>query len=332
MNYYSALYIPQEEIKPITVNNEEKSRIQCTLSGALKQAKVSRENLNLSDLSKNLTLMATTEMTQRYVTAALSKIISGEPITSKTVLDTLFNTYAPAFNGMLEQMGYNSIMQMKYAAQAGTLNVPNFLTGFSNSLAVAAEIFLNDSRMQKYGEELPIDVVESFKSVYKNLVAVHPYSEGVEIHDYIKSLGNVDLELKGHVRNNAAELSGLGDFSNKINDARVLKKPIILRIGKTIYENVLIIDYVPIITNIYDISFTLNLSYNSFLGRHSRRNSKGYHIINAGVNQEIVNMLAKENYAGEGKVEEVTLEDMAMIEVFKKAMNISKVKVQGQNV
>lgn len=332
MNYYSALYIPYEQEKPITEDKAARARIQSALSGALKKAKVSRNNFSLPDLSKNLTILATTELTQRYVVAGLSSIINGEPITSKTVLDTLFNTYAPAFNGMLEQMGYNSLIQMKNAVSAGSINVANFLQGFSRSLAVVTETFFNDTKMEKYGEELPIDVVESFKSEYKSNVAVHPFSEGVHIADYIKNIGSVKLIIKAHVRNNAAEIWSMGDFSNKINDARVMKKPVVFRIGRTIYENVLITEYTPLITNIYDLSFTLNLSYNSFLGRSSRRNSKGYHIINANVNQEIVNMLAQEEYVGQGKVEEVTIEDTAMIEAFKKAMNLTKVKVQGEYI
>ena len=109
MNYYSALYIPQEKIKPITSDPAAVSRIKDTLAAAMQKANVNQLNYNLTNLSKNMAIMATTELTQRYVAAAVSKIISGEPITSRTLLDTLFNTYAPAFNGMLEQMGYKNI-------------------------------------------------------------------------------------------------------------------------------------------------------------------------------------------------------------------------------
>ena len=186
--------------------------------------------------------------------------------------------------------------------------------------------------MEKYGEELPIDVVEKFESTYENNIAVHPYSEGVHIRDYIKSIGEVKLTIYAHVRNNAAGIWSMSDYSNKLRDAMDQKKMIIFRIGRTIYENVLIKRYKPIITNIYDLYFEMDLSYNRFLGHSSRRNSKGYHIINANVNQEVVNMLAQEEYVGQGKVEEVTIEDTAMIEAFKKAMNLTKVKVQGEYI
>ena len=332
MNYYSALYIPQNKIKEMPVDNNAKSRIQRTLSGALKKAKINPLQYNLHNLSKNMTIMAATELTQRYAAGAVSKIISGEPITSRTVLDTLFNTYAPAFNGMLEQMGYNNITQMYDAARAGTLNVPNFLNGFSRTLAVVTETFFNDYKIDRYGEELPIDVVEEFVSEYENKVAVHPYSEPLDIRDYIKKVGKVTIKLKAHVRNNTAEIWSIGDFSNKLRDAMDQKKFVIFRIGKTIYENVIIARYKPIISNIYDLYFEMDLVYNRFLGRESRRNSRGYHIINAGLNRDLMNMLASEEYIGQGKVEELTIEDTGLIEGIKKVLNRTTIKVQGQDV
>ena len=332
MNYYSALYIPQEKIKPITSDPAAVSRIKDTLAAAMQKANVNQLNYNLTNLSKNMAIMATTELTQRYVAAAVSKIISGEPITSRTLLDTLFNTYAPAFNGMLEQMGYNSITQMRDAARAGILNVPNFLNGFSNTLAVVTETFFSDSQIEKYGEEIPIDVIEQFESEYESQVAAHPFAEGVDIRDYVKNLGEVKMKILAHVRNNTGRMWSIGDFSNKILDAMDQKRPVLFRMGKDIYENVLITYYKPTITNIYDISFEMKLSHKRFLGRKSRVKNGGYRVMNGTVRDEIAYMFASEEYIGEGKVEEVTIEDTALIEGIKKALGLLTVKVQGQDV
>ena len=77
-----------------------------------------------------------TAFTQRYAAGALSKIINGEAVTNKTMLDSLFNTYAPALNAGLAQSGFNSLVEMRNAVQAGNgnINVPNFIQGFSNGL------------------------------------------------------------------------------------------------------------------------------------------------------------------------------------------------------
>ena len=272
------------------------------------------------------------EFVQRYATGALTKIINGEPITNKTMLDSLFNTYAPAFNATLEQTGYNSVMQMKDAAAHGTINVSTFLSGFSNGLNAIQEErdFLH--RSQKYGEEIPIDVVSSFKSEYANDVAVHTFDEKTDIRDYIKSLGEVVLTIMGHAMNNSAEMWAIGDYINKLHDAMSQKTPVVFRIGKTIYENVIIKKFTPTITNIYDLSFELQLGYNHYLARESTHTEKGYHIISGDANQTVKNMLATPEYIGPGLVEEVTLEDRGIIEAVKKVLNRKEIRVNGQTV
>lgn len=211
-----------------------------------------------------------TEFLQRYATGALTKIINGEAITDKTMLDSLFNTYAPAFNATLEQTGYNSIQQMKDAAANGTINVSTFLSGFSNGLNAIQEERDFLLRRQKYGEEIPIDLVTKCDYDYELKVAEHPHTFGKDIMDYIKDLGTVDLMVSAHVKNESAEVWNINDYSNKLTDAMVRKSPVVFRIGNTIYENVIIVEYHPIITNINDISFDITLRYNYLYARESK--------------------------------------------------------------
>ena len=332
MKAEAAIYLPIEDVKEQMPDYEFAEKANSEISTTLFNAHIQKLYINTRDFCKNLSYYSKTELAQRYILGALTNIINGEPVTNRTMLDSLFNTYAPALNATLEQTGYNSITAMKDAAMAGNINAANFITGFANGLNAIEEEKDLLLRNPKYGDEIPIDIVEMCKFGYNMPAVEHKVPLGKSAIDYIKDISPVNMEINAHVKNEYAEVWAMNDFSNKIVDAMMKKEFVIFRIGKTIYENVLITDYIPTITNIYDISFTLKLSYNSFLGRSSRRNSKGYHIINANVNQEIVNMLAQEEYVGQGKVEEVTIEDTAMIEAFKKAMNLTKVKVQGEYI
>ena len=332
MKAEAAIYLPIEDVKEQTPDYEFAERANSEISTTLFNAHIQKLYINTRDFCKNLSYYSKTELAQRYILGALTNIINGEPVTNRTMLDSLFNTYAPALNATLEQTGYNSITAMKDAAMAGNINAANFIAGFANGLNAIEEEKDLLLRNPKYGEEIPIDIVEMCKFGYNMPAVEHKVPLGQNAIDYIKDISPVNMEIDAHVKNEYAEVWAMNDFSNKIVDAMLKKEFVILRIGKTIYENVIITDYIPTITNIYDISFTLKLSYNSLLGRSSKRNSKGYHIINANVNQEVVNMLAQEEYLGQGKVEEVTIEDTAMIEAFKKAMNLTKVKVQGEYI
>ena len=96
--------------------------------------------------------------------------------------------------------------------------------------------------------------------------AAHKVPLGQNAIDYIKDISPVKMEIDAHVKNEYAEVWAMNDFSNKIVDAMMKKEFVILRIGKTIYENVIIFGHEPQITNIYDISFKLKLSYGYNLG------------------------------------------------------------------
>ena len=332
MKAEAAIYLPIEDVKEQSPDYEFAEKANSEISTALFNAHIQKLYINTRDFCKNLSYYPKTELAQRYILGALTNIINGEPVTNRTMLDSLFNTYAPALNATLEQTGYNSITAMKDAAMAGNINAANFIAGFANGLNAIEEEKDLLLRNPKYGEEIPIDIVEKCKFGYNMPAVEHKVPLGQNAIDYIKDISPVNMEIDAHVKNEYAEVWAMNDFSNKIIDAMMKKEFVILRIGKTIYENVIITDYIPTITNIYDISFTLKLFYNSFLGRSSKRNSKGYHIINANINQEVANMLAQEEYLGQGKVEEVTIEDTALIEAFKKAMNLTKVKVQGEYI
>ena len=76
------------------------------------------------------------------------------------------------------------------------------------------------------------------------------------------------------------------------------EESIIFRVGKSIYENCIITSYQPTITNIYDISFTMVLSYNHKMNLQSEE-ANGYRVIKPNpYNKELKNLCATEKYLG----------------------------------
>ena len=206
----------------------------------------------------------------------MAKIINGEPVTNKTMLDSLFNTYAPALNAGLAQTGFNSLVEMRNAVQAGNnINVPNFIQGFSNGLSVIQDMSIE--KPSKYGEEVPIDVVDQIVYSYKTKTPTQKISENDVIKKYIANLDPAEIALKAHIKNENAELWNINDFNNKIIDVMINKKEIIFRLGKSIYENCIISSFTPTIDSIYAINITVGIiiNYNSLVGAsYSRGNNR----------------------------------------------------------
>ena len=196
-----------------------------------------------------------TEFTQKYVTAALSYVMQGKAIKSESMLDELFNTFAPALNMSLTQTSYNSLAEMRTAMKSGTVvNAANFIEGLSAGFAAFVEDNAKIS-YSKYGEEIPIDVVTSLEYSYSSEAPKHRIMANTESVDYISMNKDIELTIKGHFKNGDAELWSANELSNKIVDLMINKKLVYFRAGKSIYEDCIITSYKPEIKNIYDISF-----------------------------------------------------------------------------
>lgn len=309
----AAFYIPNDNIAAKKVNEEASEKSRGMLLSALKNQHTEIQNFDLKKMCDNLTLQGKVEFVQRYATGALTKIINGQPITCKTMLDSLFNTYAPAINASLAKSGYNSVMAMKDAAAHGTINASSFLGAFNSGLIAVDETSKSNTLFEKYGEEIPIDVVEKCDYAYA-LKAPEQKTESDKRTDNIGSLEQIEITLTGHIKNKNAELWEMNDFSYKLADAMAEKQPVVLRIGKTIYEDIILVKYVPSITNINEIKFVATLNF-AYAARRSSAYDKdtGYNIITNKTDKIVSSLTSSPQYVGSYPAEVITRTDTTAI-------------------
>ena len=302
---YAAFYLPPEKREEAIPDPKESRYIKDTLKAAWKNFKgdVSGTIRDYEDyfdeIGDNMDIQCGTAFTQRYAAGALSKIINGEAVTNKTMLDSLFNTYAPALNAGLAQSGFNSLVEMRNAVQAGngSINVPNFIQGFSNGLNTVKDATFRED-ISKYGEEIPIDVITKCVYEYKRTIAQQKIDEKIDLSQYVGNLDPVTITINANVKNENAELWNINDFSNKIMDLFMKEESIIFRAGKSIYENCIISSYIPTITSIYDISFEIKLKYDYSMNLKSQE-ADGYMIMNPNpTNKKLANKYSEEVYGG----------------------------------
>ena len=167
------------------------------------------------------------------------------------------NTYAPALNAGLAQTGFNSLVEMRNAVEAGNINVANFVQGFSNGLSVVQQMSVE--KPAKYGEEIPIDVVTQLDYTYNLKTPTQTVSDRELITNYITNLDPITCTMMCKIRNENAELWNINDFNAKIVTAMTNKTEIYFRVGKSIYENCIIISYEPQIMSIHKIDATIKV-------------------------------------------------------------------------
>ena len=270
---YASFYLPSEETevkypdKELTDRNSLYMRCKCSKSRYVS----TEESSYMQNIAENMDLQGVTATVQRYATCVLSDILLNQPVKDQKMLDYLFNSYAPALNLTLAQSEFNSLQEMYNAALAGQINVANFVQGFSNSMSAVTEQ-MRQENYTKYGEELPIDVVEEFNVNTEKGIARHKVDM---ISEYVTQIQDIRLILVGYIKNENAQFWRSCDYINKLISMQDKQIHIILRIGSDFYEECVLEKMDVKITNIYSIKITANLLYNFYVGNYSREKKEG---------------------------------------------------------
>ena len=154
---------------------------------------------------------------------------------------------------------------MYNAALAGQINVANFVQGFSDSMSAVTEQ-MRQENYTKYGEELPIDVVEKFNFKTEKEIGSRKVPIGAV---YVTQITDMRLVLIGHIKNENAQFWRSGDYINRLIFMQDKQIHIILRIGSDFYEECVLEEMEAEITNIYSIKVTVTLKYNFYAGNYS---------------------------------------------------------------
>lgn len=239
---YAAIYIKPEKPKAGVVNAVKASTIQGQLKQAFNSAKNNIKNFDLKSFANNLTLEGATDFTQKYATAGLTKIINGEPITSQSMMDGLFNGFAPAIDMTAVQMGYNSVKEMQVAVKNGNINVANFMQGFSGALSTVVNNKKQAADYSYLGDEITIDMIID---IDRQNIAETPdrrVQSGQVYNEYIHILPKV-LSFSGKIKDGGKYTAD--EYEEILDGVFQSKKPFTFRAGEKVFENYVFTSFIP---------------------------------------------------------------------------------------
>ena len=239
---YAAIYIKPEKPKLGVVNSIKATTIQGQLKQAFNSARNNIKNFDLKTFANNITLEGVTDFTQKYATAGLTEIINGNPITNKTMLEALFNGYAPAIDMTAVQMGYNSVKEMQNAIKSGNINVANFIQGFSGALSTVINNKKQATDYTYLGDEITIDMVID---IDRQNIAETPdrrVQSGQVYNEYIHILPKV-LSFSGKIKDGGKYTAD--EYEEILDDVFQSKKPFTFRAGEKVFENYVFTSFIP---------------------------------------------------------------------------------------
>lgn len=255
---YSAFYVKSENQKQKLPNPKQSQSIKDQLQNAYKSFTNSVQNFDLKQMAQNINLQSATTFTQRYSIAALQHIINGVPVTNQTMLDSLFNGLAPALGVTAAQTGYNSLAQMANAVQAGNINVPQFMEGLSNGLNIVRDSSSGLDDYSKYGEEIPIDLTQSFGENHQMETPDRRVQSGQTYNEYYHILPLL-LEVTGLIKDNKTFTAH--EFADRLTEVANSLKPFTFRSGKKVYENYVFTNFTPRRETENGITFDCEIKY-----------------------------------------------------------------------
>ena len=304
---YAAFYIKKDNKVTNPVNAVQANGIKAQLSAAFSNAKNTLQNFDISQMANNINLQSATEFTQKYAVSALTMVINQRPVTNQMMLDSLFNGLAPALNITAAQTGFNSIMEMKNAIQAGNINVANFMQGLSNGLSIVTDTMTGAQDYSKYGEEIVIDLLTEFTRAYIAETPDRRVQSGQTYNEYVHNLP-LTLPFTGIIKDGLNYTAH--EFADRLEQIMLSKEPFTFRAGTKIFENYVFTSFTSRIQTENGVQFDaeikvihegdvefvkVNIPKQTSAGKSSGSRKQ---TTNTTKTQSIANKTSQQNYAG----------------------------------
>lgn len=307
---YAAFYIKKDNKVTNPVNAVQANGIKAQLSAAYNSAQNTLQNFDITQMANNINLQSVTEFTQKYAVGALTMVINQRPVTNQMMLDSLFNGLAPALNITAAQTGFNSIMEMKSAIQAGNINVANFMQGLSNGLSIVTDTMTGAQDYSKYGEEIVIDLLTEFTRAYIAETPDRRVQSGQTYNEYVHNLP-LTLPFTGIIKDGLNYTAH--EFADRLEQIMLSKEPFTFRAGTKIFENYVFTSFTPRIQTENGVQFDaeikvihegdvefvkVNIPKQTSTGKSSGTSAQRKQTTNTKKTQSIANKTSQQNYAG----------------------------------
>lgn len=292
---YASIYISKRPKNQSTYYTSAIKKAKSSIWKAIKTNKFSIKNFNPAGVFSYFSKKSTTDFNLKYAISGFCDAVSIGTIKNSTKLKNFLEICTPLLSINISKSGANNMAQLKSYLLSGNknLNIEGLVDVISEGI-IANSTVLNNNNKQ-YGDEIPIDVIESCQYLYKETLVSHPINITQNNNSWLSDLEPVTINLVGHIKNSNGELVKSNDYMQKLGECMKQKLPVTLRIGKDIYENCYIEEMSPIITNIYELKLVIKLKYNYKLDTY-KRSVFGGTILNPGNN--FAYLLSEEKYTG----------------------------------
>ena len=175
--------------------------------------------------------------------AVVQSIMNGQ-VTSQEALDYLFLGFAPALGVTASALGYGGLTEMKDALKNGSINVGQFVNGFTTALKSAKEIKdkILGKETKTRGDVIQIDLTISHSENYTSETPDRRVQNGQSLQEFIHNLPeNFDLNCALQ----EGKRYGKAEFREIMKVIRNRKEVVKLILGEEMFEEVVLTNFSP---------------------------------------------------------------------------------------
>ena len=175
--------------------------------------------------------------------AVTQALINGR-VTSKEALDYLFMGFAPALGIQGSLMGYSGLSQMKDALFDGSINVGEFISGFTRTLKGAKDLadMLTKKNIQHSNNIIEFDLTISHNETYQSETPDRRVQSGQSLNEFVHNMPetiSVNCALQEGKRYSKDE------FRSILKYLRERKETVQLVLGDEIFDSLILTDFNP---------------------------------------------------------------------------------------
>lgn len=247
---YAKLILPYTPIdQQVNTSPKAKMSLKGKLTSALSKAgnavknAVKNPGQTMSNLGKYLQQNEDT-IVNKFSGIAISQLLIDGKVTNKQALDYLFLGAFPALNQTYAALGYTGISQMKTAMLDGTINVGNFVNGFTKTLKSITDLKNKVKNIEAFKEKnvVEIDVVYSHQEEYMSESGDRRVQEGMTWTEFIHNLPET-FNLNCGIQDN--KRYSIQEFKDILRFLRAKKIPFDIEIDEELIENVILQNFEP---------------------------------------------------------------------------------------
>lgn len=248
---YAKIILPYDPTdNDVSVNPKDKLSLKGKLTSALNSAKSNIKNAvqnpgeTMQNLGKYLQ-QSEDAILNKFSGIAVAQLLVDGRVTNKDALDYLFLGALPALNQTYAALGYSGVEQMKSALADGSINVGQFVNGFTKTLKSVTDLKNKVKNIDSFTAKniIELDITYSHQEQYLSEIGDRRVQEGITWAEFVHNLPET-FSLNCGIQD--GKRYSVQEFKDTLKMLRLKKVPFSIEVDEELSDTIFLQNFSPV--------------------------------------------------------------------------------------